>query len=73
MLGCTKDLIINGFYKVDEAKEGMAWLVNMTENNLKPQRDTINRLLECLSNSLIVDDALLVLKTMSKFGNSLET
>ncbi|THU53294.1 hypothetical protein C4D60_Mb10t12910 [Musa balbisiana] len=69
----TNDYIINGFCRVGKAEAGMAWLVNMLEYNLKPQRDTINRLLECLSNSFRVDDALLVLDAVHKIGYSLET
>ncbi|WOL02519.1 pentatricopeptide repeat-containing protein [Canna indica] len=72
-LVCTNDFIINGFCEAGKGDEGMAWLVNMLENNLRPQRVTINRLLEWLVNNTRVDDALLVLNATFGIGYTLQT
>jgi len=64
----SNDSIINGFCKIGRSDEGMAWLAGMLKNNIKPQQETFNTLVESLSTSGRGHDALLILDIMFKVG-----
>lgn len=63
-LVCMNDFIIVGFCHLGDAEKGMAWLEKMLQSNLKPQAETLNRLVECLSLLGRVDDALQLVYNM---------
>ncbi|XP_010261590.1 PREDICTED: pentatricopeptide repeat-containing protein At5g18950 [Nelumbo nucifera] len=71
-LVCTCDHIITGLCKAGNAKESMEWLINMLRSKQRPQRETFQRLVQYLSSSSRLDDALLVLDYLFGMGYILD-
>ncbi|CAL5417872.1 unnamed protein product [Camellia sinensis] len=68
---CTRDFIITGLSNKGYVAEGMEWLAAMLRRNLKPQKQTFERLIQCLSQGDKLDEAILVLDYMFSIGYTL--
>ncbi|CAL5348852.1 unnamed protein product [Camellia sinensis] len=65
---CTRNFIITGLSNKGYVAEGMEWLAAMLRRNLKPQNQTLERLIQCLSQGDKLDEAILVLDYMFSRG-----
>ncbi|XP_028084037.1 pentatricopeptide repeat-containing protein At5g18950-like [Camellia sinensis] len=56
---CTRNFTITGLSNKGYGAEGMEWLAAMLRRNLKPQKQTFERLIQCLSQGDKLDEAIL--------------
>lgn len=68
----TRDHIIRGLCNEGFLAEGMKWLLVMLENKLKPEEQTFEKLIECLTQRCMFDDSLFILDLMYRTGYALK-
>ncbi|KAI3879502.1 hypothetical protein MKW92_000879 [Papaver armeniacum] len=68
---CTHDYIITGLCKNGNVTESMDRWAKMLGNKMKPQEETFNELIKCLTLNDRLEDAVLVLTSVSTSGYTL--